>query len=196
MPSLKIITTLEAKHLTLMPLNKMHIGDLAHNLFSPQTFFVQKRGLSTISLLEERLLETVKNQSDSRLCIVALDRNSQKLCAMSTFLNPSNDWTRIEIGFTWISEEFQRTHVNAEMKYLMLKFAFENMHMKRVEFSVDPENSKSIEAMKRLGASYEGTLRKWRFNSATDKGNRSIFSILDDVEWPLVKKDLEKRLAL
>ena len=58
------------------------------------------------------------------------------------------------------------------------KYAFEEMHVKRVAFSVDPTNENSNKAMKRLGAKYEGTLRKWRPLDESDTGDRNIYSIV------------------
>ena len=68
----------------------------------------------------------------------------------------------------------------------MLTHAFETLKLKRVHFSVQPLNSNSIRAIKRIGATYEGTLRNWRYNAIGDTGERAIFSILDS-EWPEIK---------
>jgi RimJ/RimL family protein N-acetyltransferase len=65
------------------------------------------------------------------------------------------------------------------------------MKVRRVEFSVDPLNEKSNCAMKRLGAQFEGRMRKWRYNSSSDHGDRNIYSILDD-EYKSILEKLNK----
>ncbi len=114
---------------------------------------------------------------------------------MSSYLSPTVNFTGIEIGFTWIAKNFQRTFVNSEMKFLMLQYAFETMNVKRVQFSTDPVNEKSNQAILRLRAKFEGTLRKWRFNSSEDQGDRNIYSILDH-EWNKVRLELQKKLFI
>lgn len=123
------------------------------------------------------------------LTIVAIHNETSEMLATSTYQYPSQGFKRVEIGFTWIADQWQRTFVNSELKYLMLEHAFEDMRVVRVEFSVHPNNQKSNAAMKRLGATLEGTLRKWRFLSGADDGNRNIYSIIDD-EWPDIKARL------
>jgi N-acetyltransferase len=80
------------------------------------------------------------------------------------------------------------------MKYLMLKLAFEDLGLRRVEFCVHPSNEKSNQAMLRIGAKLEGTLRQWRFLAATDSGDRNIYSVLSS-EWSDRKKWFQDRLA-
>jgi RimJ/RimL family protein N-acetyltransferase len=119
-----------------------------------------------------------------------------KFVGMSVFQFPSEGFRRIEIGFSWVADDWQRTFVNSEMKFLMLNYAFETMKVARVEFSVHPVNAKSNAAMVRLGATLEGTLRKWRFlpGLIPDDGNRNIYSIIDE-EWPAIKQRLQSSLS-
>ena len=98
-----------------------------------------------------------------------------------------------EIGATWLAPSAQRTHVNTEAKYLMLGHAFETWRVQRVSLKTDARNARSRAAIERIGARFDGVLR--RFNPAADAGLRdaAFFSILDD-EWPSVKPHLESLL--
>lgn len=178
---------MSGQKINLVRLQNNLIEKLANCLHSANTFFSQKRGINTPAKIEENLIKALDHQEhERRLTLVAVDKKSGELAGMSTFLNPGIDFLKVEIGFTWIADKWQRTYVNSEMKLLMMTYAFETIKVKRVEFSVDVTNEKSNAAMKRLGATFEGTLRKWRFNSPDDLGHRNIYSVIDD-EWPELK---------
>ena len=100
----------------------------------------------------------------------------------------------LEIGGTWYAPEFQHTGVNTECKYLLLKYAFEEMDCIRVQFKVDGRNERSIQAIERLGATREGMLRNHMILQDGTVRDSVYFSILDR-EWAGVKMRLEKLLA-
>jgi RimJ/RimL family protein N-acetyltransferase len=99
-----------------------------------------------------------------------------------------------EIGSTWLAASAQRSGINTEAKLLMLSHAFETWAVKRVSFKTDGRNTRSREAIERLGARFEGVRRA--HSTATDGSLRDsvYFSILQD-EWPEVKSGLIRRLA-
>ena len=101
---------------------------------------------------------------------------------------------RLEIGWTWVVPDAQRTPVNTEAKYMMLRHAFEEYGVNRVEFKTDLLNAKSRAALLRIGAVEEGVLRR---HMRTEQGrvrDTVYYSITDD-EWPPVKARLESFLA-
>jgi len=110
------------------------------------------------------------------------------------FANFDHDHRRVEIGYTWIAPPWQRSAVNTEAKYLMLRYAFENWGCIRVEFKTDSLNDKSRNALKRIGAVEEGTFRN---HMLTHSGRirHSVYFSITDAEWPQVKADLESKLA-
>ncbi|WP_085649004.1 MULTISPECIES: GNAT family N-acetyltransferase [unclassified Pseudomonas] len=101
---------------------------------------------------------------------------------------------KLEIGSSWISARFQKTFVNTEAKYLMLRHAFEVLDCVRVQFTTDENNQKSRHAILRLGAQQEGIVRHERIMPDGRKRNSVRFSIIDD-EWPQVRLNLERKLA-
>jgi RimJ/RimL family protein N-acetyltransferase len=101
---------------------------------------------------------------------------------------------RVEIGSTWIAPAWQRTAVNTEAKFLMLRHAFEVWKCMRVELKTDALNQKSRNAILRIGAKEEGTLRSHLLTWSGRVRDTVYFSILDN-EWPEVKVTLEARLA-
>ena len=101
---------------------------------------------------------------------------------------------RVEIGWTWIGKPWQRTPVNTEAKFLMLRHAFEVWHCIRVEFKTDVLNTRSRAAILRLGAKEEGILRHHMITDSDRLRDSVYYSIIND-EWPDVKTHLQALLA-
>lgn len=96
---------------------------------------------------------------------------------------------RLEIGWTWLSAEAQRTAVNTECKYLLLRHAFESLGAIRVQFKTDSRNLRSQRAMERIGCVKEGVLRNHRILPDGYIRDSVYYSILDR-EWPSVRQRL------
>ncbi len=96
---------------------------------------------------------------------------------------------RVEIGWTWVGRRWQRTFVNTEAKYLMLRHAFEVWDCVRVEFKTGTNNERSRRALLRLGAREEGTLRRHMKLPDGSYRDTVYYSILLD-EWPEVNPHL------
>lgn len=189
-----VVRELEGPALSLRPLRREDLPKLGEILVSESTWFTQTRGLTTpLKFIEYFGAMVDRFEKNEALTLVAREKKTGLPVAMSTFQYPSPGFTKVEIGFTWIADSWQRTFVNTEMKFLMLRHAFEDMRAARVEFSVHPENPKSNAAMLRIGAKFEGTLRKWRKppGPSADNGDRNIYSIIDD-EWPEISLRLQK----
>jgi N-acetyltransferase len=100
---------------------------------------------------------------------------------------------QVEIGSTFLAREYWRTPANTESKYLFLRYCFETLGCVRVALKTDGRNVRSQEAIARLGAVREGTLRR-HMNIRGYQRDTVYFSILDD-EWPAVRARLEARLS-
>lgn len=100
----------------------------------------------------------------------------------------------IEIGWTWYGSAYQRTGVNTECKYLLLRHAFETLKMVRVQLRTDARNTRSRTAIGRIGARYEGTLRRVKIIHDGHIRDTAFYSIIEE-EWPWVKERLEGMMA-
>jgi len=100
---------------------------------------------------------------------------------------------RVEIGWTWYGREWQRTAVNTESKYLLLRHAFETLACIRVEFKTDVLHERSRKALLRIGAKEEGVFRKHMLMRSGCVRDTVYFSIVD-TEWPDVKAGLKAML--
>lgn len=180
--------TVTGPQLTLVRVLPADLPALAKALISDTTWFAKTRNLTTVDSFVAYFQKLLDKQSRGEVLMVAAKFNGE-FVASSVYQYPSENFRRVEIGFTWVADRWQRTFVNSELKLLMLDYAFKVIKVSRVEFSVHPSNEKSNRAMKRLGATLEGTLRKWRFLPGTDDGNRNLYSIIDD-EWPRIRSQL------
>jgi RimJ/RimL family protein N-acetyltransferase len=123
------------------------------------------------------------------LPFVTIDRATGKIIGSTRFANFDHANRRVEIGWTWITPAFQRTHVNTEAKYLMLSHAFDKWGCARVELKTDVLNEKSRNAMLRMGAKEEGILRKHVLAHGGRWRDTIYYSVLD-TEWPAVRSFL------
>jgi RimJ/RimL family protein N-acetyltransferase len=121
------------------------------------------------------------------------------LVGCTRFMNPHwwlgrTDPDEVEIGGTWLNSSAQRTPLNTEAKILMLTHAFDKWHVQRVAICTDAENSRSRRAIERIGASFEGVLRRHRRSLQTDHveilRDSAMYSITID-DWPAVRGHLE-----
>ena len=138
-------------------------------------------------LLDKAFAEQARGES---LVFATVERSSQRVIGSTRFMNIDRPNRRVEIGSTWIAPAWQRTAVNSEAKFLMLRHAFETWQCVRVELKTDTLNQKSRNAILRLGAKEEGTLRKHLITSTGRIRDTVYFSILD-TEWPEVKARLD-----
>jgi len=122
------------------------------------------------------------------------ERSTGEIAGTTRFMNMDMANRKVEIGSTWIAPPWQRTRVNTEAKYLMLRHAFEAWRCLRVELKTDSLNQRSQQAILRLGAKEEGTLRKHMLTWNGRQRDSVYFSILD-TEWPEVKARLESKMG-
>jgi RimJ/RimL family protein N-acetyltransferase len=128
------------------------------------------------------------------IVLATVERKSGRVIGSTRYMNIDRVNQRVEIGSTWIAPAWQRTAVNTEAKYLMLRHAFEVWNCIRVELKTDALNQKSRNAILRIGAKEEGTLRRHLITWTGRVRDTVYFSILDN-EWPHVKAQLEARLT-
>jgi RimJ/RimL family protein N-acetyltransferase len=93
-----------------------------------------------------------------------------------------------------MEKAYQGTGVNVHCKYLLLDFAFEHMKMQRVELRADANNARSIQAMKSIGCSVEGILRKDGKRSDGSRRDSIILSILRDEWYDSLRQHLRQRI--
>jgi len=120
---------------------------------------------------------------------IVFDKEKQAYAGCTRFMNINWEHKVLEIGSTWIGREFQGTGLNANMKFLMLKYAFETLNFEKVEFRIDERNLRSRKAVEKLGATLEGILRKNVYLKDGYKRNTCCYGILRE-EWETMRKKI------
>lgn len=183
---------LDGDHIRLEPLSiEAHLADLRAAGSDPAIFRWFGRDWS--DAIRAFIEEAVEAQAaGTAVPFATVHRESDTAIGSTRFTAIAPEHRRVEIGWTWLDPEHQRTAANTEAKYLMLTHAFETWDCLRVELKTDSRNETSRRAIQRIGATEEGTLRK---HMQTHQGTRDTvyYSVLDD-EWPTVKRDLERLL--
>lgn len=187
---------LEGKHVRLEPISMKHFDDLSKVAFDESLW---KWTLSVISNEQDLKNYIAEASGGNERCIylafATIDKESGRAVGSTRFGSLAPEYRRAEIGWTWLGREFQRTVVNTEAKYLMLKHAFETWNCLRVYLQTDELNERSQKAIARLGAVKEGIMRKDKITSEGRVRNSVMFSILDN-EWAEIESNLAARLSL
>jgi N-acetyltransferase len=192
---LHIVTplTLEGSVVRLEPIHSAHAAafwevaqDALDNIFEWYPYRLKTR--EDFQALVEKAFD--EQQRGESVVFATVERSSGRVIGSTRYMNIDRVNRRVEIGSTWIAPPWQRTAVNTEAKYLMLRHAFEIWKCMRVELKTDALNQRSRNAILRIGATEEGTFRKHLITWTGRVRDTVYFSILD-TEWPDVKPRLE-----
>jgi RimJ/RimL family protein N-acetyltransferase len=187
--------TLTGSIVRLEPLSEQHVTDLTVAAHDER---IWRYMLYVYPDNEEKMLAWVRDilarqAAGTDLGFAVIHRESGRAIGATRYLEIRPEHRGLEIGGTWYATEFQRTAVNTECKYLLLRHAFEVLGCIRVQFKADARNLSSLRAIERLGAAREGVLRNHYILQDGGYRDSVYFSILDR-EWPKVKERLEEML--
>lgn len=127
------------------------------------------------------------------LAFAVIDQVSGEVRGSTAFCALSHDQGRTEIGRTFYDRQVWGRVINPACKFLLLEHAFTTWGLFRVSLRADSRNARSIAAITRLGATYEGTLRGFRLAPDGSRADSLSFSILEP-EWPQVRAGLLARI--
>lgn len=125
-----------------------------------------------------------------------VDARTGAAIGSTRFMALRPDQRGLEIGWTWLTPSAWHSGANVEAKLLQLAYAFVTLGCQRVELKTHERNERSRGAMERMGATFEGVLRKYQVTPGIGPGwrNSALYSVIDD-EWPSVEAGLRARLA-
>jgi RimJ/RimL family protein N-acetyltransferase len=186
---------LEGRHARLEPLTKEHLEGLAEVGLDEELW----RWIPTAVRTREEMAAYIETALDEKkrgvsLPFAIVEKATGRTIGSTRYGNIDRTHHRVEIGWTWVAREWQRTAMNTEAKYLLLKHAFESLGCMRVELKTDSLNEKSRAAILRIGAKEEGIFRNHMITSSGRIRHSAYYSIID-TEWPAVKARLEARLS-
>ena len=184
--------TLPGKLVRLEPLGFEHSRDLyAAGADDSIWRYLPRPGFAGFEDAEEWVRQCLAEVSrGGRVAFAVVDLATGRAIGSTSYLDIDRTHRTLEIGWTWYGTAWQRTGVNTECKYLLMRHAFEEQSARRVCLKTDSRNERSRRAILRLGAVEEGTWRNHRI--AWDGMDRhSVYYSVIDAEWPDVKRRLE-----
>ncbi|PYU52894.1 MAG: GNAT family N-acetyltransferase [Acidobacteria bacterium] len=186
---------LEGAHVRLEPLAKTHLAGLVEVGLDEELW----RWIPTPVRTQEEMaayIETALNEQKrgEALPFAIVEKSTSRAIGSTRYGNIDRAHHRVEIGWTWVARDWQRTAMNTEAKYILLKHAFETLGCIRVELKTDSLNERSRAAILRLGAREEGIFRNHMITASGRIRHTVYFSIIDS-EWPAVKARLEAKLT-
>lgn len=179
---------LENSRVRLRPLETSDFEELKTIAFDAELWrYTLTRGDDAVSLAAYMAAAMQARQAGQRYPFVLVDRASGRLAGSTSYYSIVPDDQRLSIGYTWVGTDFQRTGLNRAAKHLLLAHAFDQLGYERVELETDSRNLKSQQAMRRMGATEEGTLRSHRLTQGNMRRDTVIFSIIRP-EWPELRR--------
>lgn len=185
---------LAGRHVRLEPLTREHIPALTTIGLHADLWQWTIAQVSSAQDMADYVENAMNEQAQGRaLPFAIVDLESGSVGGCTRFGSIDRRHRRVEIGWTWIAPAWQRTAINTEAKYLMLRHAFEVLDCVRVELKTDALNQRSRTAILRLGATEEGILRSHMITQNGRVRDTVYFSIVAG-EWPGLRARLEAKL--
>jgi RimJ/RimL family protein N-acetyltransferase len=186
--------TLEGRHVRLEALSQAHHAGLTAVGLDEELWRWIPTPVRTAEEMSAYIATALEEQARGvSLPFAQIEKSSGRAIGCTRYGNIDRTHHRVEIGWTWIAPEWQRTGVNTETKYLLLRHAFETLGCIRVELKTDSLNEKSRKAILRIGAKEEGTFRNHMITASGRVRHTVYFSILDS-EWPAVEARLQNMM--
>jgi RimJ/RimL family protein N-acetyltransferase len=186
--------TLEGAHVRLEPLTESHLDALCVVGLDPELWkWIPIQVLDREQMQRFIRAQLAEQEKGLSIPFVTVDRAANQVIGMTRFMNIDVPNKRLEIGSTWIAKPWQRTAINTEAKFLMMRYAFETLGCNRVELKTDSLNTQSRNAILRIGAKQEGIFRSHMVTWSGRLRDSVYFSVIAP-EWPGVKAALEARI--
>lgn len=187
---------LEDDRVKLIPLNVDHFKDLLpYALNEPDLWTYSMVSPAGENNMRQYFEQAIASRKEGReYAFVVYDNMVNTIIGSTRYYDIRIANESLQLGFTWYGKAYQGTGVNVHCKYLLLDFAFEHMKMQRVELRADANNARSIQAMKSIGCSVEGILRKDGKRSDGSRRDSIILSILRDEWYDSLRQHLRQRI--
>jgi len=182
--------TLTGSKVILEPLSLEHLDGLISAVKDGELWKLWFTSIPAPEKAEEYIKTALgMRENAGAMPFIVRDRESNKIIGCTRYFNVDEVNQRLEIGYTWYSESYQRTAANTECKYLLLSHAFEKLDAIAVEFRTHWHNHKSRAAIARLGAKQDGVLRNHQRTADGSYRDTVVFSIIN-LEWPAARQSL------
>ena len=186
---------LQDDYVALEPLIRDHVAGLEAaaadgELWNLRVTYVPPPG-KMLAYVEQALAMQATGQS---LPFAVRDKRHGAIVGSTRYYDFVEDVPRVSIGYTWYGASRQRTHVNTACKLLLVDHAFDMLGCASVRWETDILNTRSQEAIERLGARREGVLRQHKRRHDGTIRDTVTYSIIA-AEWRALRARLESKLG-
>lgn len=198
------VPMLTGRLVRLEPLQLSHVAGAERAACEDRSHYIYISLPSDAAAMTAYVEDLLRARDDGDVVPFALvDASRGQVVGMTRYMSirrrPGEDVPyAVEIGGTWLGASAQRTGLNTEAKFLLLRHAFETWRVARVDLKADNRNERSKTAIVRLGATFEGVLRNWQPSLARGEEDKyrdtAMFSMTDE-EWPARRARLEVMLG-
>jgi RimJ/RimL family protein N-acetyltransferase len=200
-PSRAYVALLEAPmsgpFVVLEPMRRAHAPALLAAASDPSIWaFSIAQPLITVLDARDFVADALRNRRDAReVPFVIVHKTDRRVIGTTRFMQLEPEYAALEIGMTWLDGRYHGTGCNTAAKLLLLERAFDVAGAIRVEFQADTRNARSRSALKKIGATYEGTLRRYHAHARNGYArDTAVYSVIDR-DWPAVSSRLRSLAA-
>ncbi len=169
---------------------------LPFSLNEPETWQFAPKSAAGAENLKTYFLDAItQKEAGIALPFIVFDKASKQYAGSTRFYNISEPNRSAEIGYTWYGKAFRGSGLNRQCKFLLLQYAFESRDRLRIAFRADATNSRSIAAMKSIGAKEEGVLRQDTVMPDGRFRDTVVLSILQQEWYQSVKNALQHKMS-
>ena len=192
---LKSKIQLENERVLLLPFEHHRNQELKEIIFDDGIWKFMGMDIQTERDFENYIADTIKDKTNG-ICypFLIVDKQNNRVAGSTRYGYLNTASQKCEIGWTWYGTDFQGTGVNRACKFELLKFGFENIGFRRIQFSADQENLRSQKAIEKLGAKKEGVFRNNYIAQNGESRNDVYYSIIKE-EWEMLKQEHFKEFA-
>lgn len=186
---------LSGRFVTLEPMTMAHVEDIFRA--TPRgtfDFFPMRPPSWDVAGFSSLIGDALADQARWTFVVLSKTNGTPSVVGSSSLLDMRLSHKGVEIGATWYSKDSRGTVINPESKLLLLQYCFDVMGCERVQLKCDARNEVSRRAIAKMGATYEGTLRKHMMMPDGYQRDTVMFSVIRE-EWPRVRGLLDRRIA-
>ncbi len=186
-------TELRGRHAALVPLRPEHAEALADAVRDGELWKLWYTAIPPPERMAAEIERRLGLQARGTMLPFCVLDAAGVPAGMTTYMNVDAVHRRVEIGSTWYARRVQRTPLNTECKWMLLRHAFETLECIAVEFRTHRLNVQSRRAIERLGAQLDGILRAHQRSADGSLRDTAVYSITA-AEWPTIHQHLQHQL--
>lgn len=186
--------TLRGRHATLEPLSLSHLDGMTEATKDGELWKLWYTAVPSPEGMKAEITRRLDLQAKGSMLPFAVLDADGRCAGMTTFMNIDAVNKRVEIGSTWYAKRVQRSGLNTECKFMLMRHAFEVLDCIAVEYRTGFFNRQSRQAIERLGAKLDGILRNHQRYANGTLRDTCVYSIIAS-EWPAVRSHLDFQMS-